>query len=145
MSTKLVIRHSKTDANRLTRTVYGDEGAPLNSRAPRSSFITVQLINKGIDPAKEVAGVSEFNRTAQTAREAGFVHIKARALLNEAKTNDPASTQLLIAKSELSAEALAAAKAIIDNPPQEFIWVTWPGHRSPGVFTGHQSATFFYS
>jgi hypothetical protein len=68
--------------------------------------------------------VSELLRTKQTAEIAGFKTININPLLNEVNTPDPVHTKELIKQKILPEEALAAAKALLSNPPKEGVWVT---------------------
>jgi broad specificity phosphatase PhoE len=120
-----LIRHGKTDANRLTRAAFGKQGAPLNMVGiSQTKKLRKQLLNYGFDLATEPVAVSELLRTAQTAQYAGLQNVKAYSLLNEVKTPDPRHTQRLIEKKVLPAEATKAARKLLANPPKGRIWVT---------------------
>lgn len=124
---KLVVRHGTTDANRLTRAAFGKKGAELNAVGlQQARTLSKQFSEIGVDVKCETVAVSELQRTYQTALEAGFQskNIRVYSVLNEVNTSNPANTQLLIAKGELPPEAIAAAKAILANPPKELVWVT---------------------
>lgn len=121
----ILIRHGKTDANRLTRVAYGRRGASLNAEGIIQVMkLREKLLKYDFDISSEPVAVSELISTAQTAKNAGLHNIKSYSLLNEVKTKDPQATQLLIEKKILPAEAIAAAKNILANPPIERIWVT---------------------
>lgn len=120
----LLIRHGKTDANRLTRAAFGKEGAPLNELGKEQALqLGKHLSSLGIEKNQSVA-VSEFLRTKQTAILAGFKTAIQNSLLNEVITPSPKHTIELIAKEKLPKQALEAAKAILANPPKEQIWIT---------------------
>lgn len=121
----LVIRHAKTDANRLTRAVFGKSGAPINDEGKQQAEkLHDELIKLNIDPVTEPVVVSELMRTQQTAELAGFKKIEVNPLLNEVNTMDPKHTLELVAQGKLPEEAIVAAKAILANPPKQRIWVT---------------------
>ena len=121
----LLIRHAKTDANRLTRAVFGKLGAPINDEGKQQAEkLHDELIKRNIDSATEPVVVSELLRTQQTAELAGFKNITVNPLLNEVNTADPKQTLELVAQGELPEEAIVAAHAILANPPKQKIWVT---------------------
>jgi broad specificity phosphatase PhoE len=121
----ILIRHGKTDANRLTRAAFGKHGAPLNKVGiSQAKQLREQLLTYDFKPAVEPVAVSELLRTAQTARYAGLHNTSTYPLLNEVKTADPQHTQQLIEKRILPAEAIKVAEKLLANPPRERIWVT---------------------
>ena len=121
----LLIRHGKTDANRLTRAAYGKKGAPINAQGiERATELKNKLLGRGIDLTKVVAATSELLRTQQTAEAAGITKYVTYRLLNEVKTSDPQITNDLIKRRVLPKEAVAAARKLLKNPPKEKIWVT---------------------
>ena|SRR5688572_4263086 len=120
-----LIRHAQTDATRLTRAAYGKQGAPINtSGREQAQAMRKKLIELGIDIEDEPAAVSALIRTQQTAQVAGFKKLAVYNILNEVKTDDPHKTQALIKSSKLPPEAGVAAKKILNQPPEEKIWVT---------------------
>ena len=121
----LLIRHAKTDANRLTRALYGKKGAAVNDEGRwQAEKLHDELATLGVDLDKETVAVSELLRTQQTAQLVGFKNITVDPLLNEVNTSDPKHTLALVAQGKLPEEAIIAAKAIIDNPPKQKIWIT---------------------
>jgi broad specificity phosphatase PhoE len=121
----ILIRHGKTDANRLTRMAFGKQGAPLNKLGiSQAKNLRKRLHAYGFDLATEPVAASELLRTAQTAQHAGLQIITIYAALNEVKTPNPQHTQLLIEKKILPPEAIEAAKNLLANPPKERVWVT---------------------
>lgn len=121
----LVIRHAATDANRLTRAVFGVTGASLNDLGEQQAAkLGAELVAAGVDVANTPVAVSELQRTEQTARLAGFKDIVVDPRLNEVNTADPQQTLDLVARGKLPPEAITAAKAIIAHPPKERVWVT---------------------
>lgn len=121
----LIIRHAKTDANRLTRAVFGKSGAPINDEGrQQAEKLHNELIIRNINLATELVVVSELLRTQQTAELAGFKNITVNPLLNEVNTADPKHTLELVAQGKLPEEAIVAATALLANPPKQKIWVT---------------------
>ncbi len=121
----LLIRHAKTDANRLTRAVFGKQGAPINKRGVEQvKSLEKKLKKLGINTASEPIAISELLRAKQTAELAGFKNLVKNSLLNEVNTLDPTKTLELVAQAKLPDEARQAAKAILANPPKEQVWIT---------------------
>lgn len=121
----LLIRHGKTDANRLTRAAFGIEGALLNEEGMQQARDLGLLLKKrGIDLGATAVAVSELLRTRQTAEVAGFIDISTNSLLNEVNTGNPAQTLELVAHGELPKEAQQAARALLAKPPSQPVWVT---------------------
>ena len=120
-----LIRHGKTDANRLTRAAFGKQGAPLNHEGiVQTAALHELLLVYDFNLTTEPTAVSTFLRTAQTAQFAGLQNIIAYPILDEVKTPDPQRTQQLIENKLLPPEAIEAAKRILVKPPIERIWVT---------------------
>lgn len=120
----LLIRHGKTDANRLTRAAFGKTGAPLNESGVQQALqLGKVLSSQGVNKSQVVA-ISEFQRTKQTANIAGLKKTRTNSLLNEVMTSNPKHTIELVAKRKLPQEAIDAAKAVLTNPPKEHVWVT---------------------
>ncbi len=121
----LVIRHAKTDANRLTRALFGKTGAPVNDEGKQQiEKLRLELLGLNINLDIEPVAVSELMRTNQTAELAGFSNITINPLLNEVNTADPKQTLELVAQGKLPEEAITAANALLANPPKQKIWVT---------------------
>lgn len=120
----LLIRHAATDANRLTRALEGKHGAPLNE-AGRNQAAKLQqvLVKQGVDLSQPVA-VSDFIRTQETARLAGFTNLNVNKLIDEINTSDPKRTQEGVEQGKLPKEAIEAAQSILQNLPAERVWVT---------------------
>lgn len=122
---RYVIRHAKSEANRLTRAAFGKLGASITSEGEeKAAQLKTQLIALGIDPTREHVAVSELQRTQQTAKAAGFNLLTVNELLNEVNTPNLAKTLELISKGQIPKEAIAAAERILKNPPSERVWVT---------------------
>jgi broad specificity phosphatase PhoE len=121
----ILIRHGKTDANRLTRVNFGQQGALLNHEGiVQTAALHERLLTYDFDLATEPVAVSTLLRTAQTAQFAGLQNITAHPLLDEVKTPNPLHTQQLIENKQLPPEAIEAAKRILAKPPKARIWVT---------------------
>lgn len=121
----LLIRHAKTDANRLTRITFGKKGAPINDIGKRQAQVLGRRLAKlEIDTSIAIVAVSELLRTKQTAEIAGFKHIKVNSVLNEINTNNPHKTQELVTQAKLPGRAIIAAREILADPPKEKIWIT---------------------
>ena len=121
----LLIRHGKTDANRLTRAAFGKAGAPLNEVGQgQARRLRDELLTLGIDLAHEPVAISEFLRTKETAEYAGLQRLEVNSLLNEVKTPDPVRTNAMIAEGTLPPEARLAAQKILKHPPRQKIWIT---------------------
>jgi len=120
----ILIRHGKTDANRLTRAAFGKQGAPLNELGRKqASQLHDQLLKLNVKRNDPVA-VSELLRTHETAQAAGLQNLVINKLLNEVQTPDPHKTNELVLRGELPPEALTAAKKLLRNPPKEKVWFT---------------------
>ncbi len=120
----LLIRHAATDANRLTRALQGKHGAPLNEAGRKQAAkLKQELVKRGIDFSQPVA-VSDFIRTQETARLAGFTDLNVNKIIDEINTGDPKRTQEGVEQGKLPKEAIEAAQAILRNLPEERIWVT---------------------
>src|SRR5207302_6657304 len=117
-----LIRHGKTDANRMTRAVYGKQGAPLNDEGiQQAKILRWKLAQCNATLSNEPTAVSEFLRTQQTAEVAGLKNIVINSLLNEVNTPDLQKTTKAIQKGIVAPEAIAAAKKLLANPPKEKI------------------------
>ncbi len=121
----LLIRHAKTEANRLTRALFGKEGAPINDEGiEQVNALHKELLDLGVDLDTEPVVVSELLRTKQTAELAGFKNVTVNPLLNEVNTVDPKHTLALVSQGKLPEEAKVAAKAILANLPKQRVWIT---------------------
>lgn len=123
---RLVIRHAQSEANRTTRPAFGEAGAQLTKGGINQCFnLGVVLIAMGVDRKDEAVAVSEKIRTQQTARHVGFIWTEIYPILNEVSTNIPPLDLLVqLHKGQLPFEAIARAESILDDPPEERIWIT---------------------
>lgn len=123
---RLVIRHGHTGVTRDQRDAFGAEGPPLDELGQKQAVeLRDALIKLRVDPDTETVAVSEFLRTKQTAKLAGFQHIHASPLLNEIFTGMPGSElKAMIEFRQLPPIVLQKAQAILSNPPKENIWIT---------------------
>lgn len=121
----LLVRHAKTDANRVIRQAFGKQGAPLNAAGIQQAKVLLQqLLAYHLDLTEEPVAVSELLRTKQTAEFAGFTHIVVNSVLNEVNTPDPQKTSALVQRGILPEGATEAARKVLANPPKEMVWVT---------------------
>jgi broad specificity phosphatase PhoE len=117
----LLIRHSKTD--KLPTGSFGPEGAPLNEEGRKIAQGLHQiLLDRGFNLELEPVATSEMLRAQQTAEAAGLKNLSSNALLNEVIPKTDISE--LIAQGKVPEEAIAAARAVLANPPEQHIWVT---------------------
>jgi hypothetical protein len=127
---KLVGRHSLSEANNYNNygtPAFGHADAPLMSEGLLiAQNRGVEFVNiHGIIPHVTPAAVSKMRRAQETARGAGFVDLSEYAILNEVDTLLPyPKLKELIANRQHTTVALKAAESILNNPPEEQIWVT---------------------
>ena len=120
-----LIRHGKTDANRMARAAYGKQGAPLNDEGNQQArALRKRLLGYGFDLNTVPVAVSELLRAQQTAELAGLKNITVNSLLNEVNTPDPQKTTEQLKQGIIAEEATQAAKSLLLNPPKATIWVT---------------------
>ncbi|HVV26080.1 MAG TPA: phosphoglycerate mutase family protein [Candidatus Saccharimonadales bacterium] len=132
----ILIRHGKTDANRLTRATFGKQGAPLNDQGIfQAKKLREQLLARGIDLATVTVAVSELLRTTQTAQYAGLKNITAYALLNEVKTPDPRHTQQLIKKNTTARSGKDCQENHYRTAERADMGDTWSSNHSPPTGT----------
>jgi broad specificity phosphatase PhoE len=89
MSEIYLVRHAVSYANTGESTAFGNENAPLTDYGIRQAEgLRVRLIERfGIDPTLYDQPIlcSEFTRTQQTARIAGFANLEINGIINEAE------------------------------------------------------------
>lgn len=127
---KLVGRHGLSEANNRNnygKPAFGNPNAPLMpegcdmARRMGTEFVDVY----GITPAATPVAVSKMQRSQQTAQEAGFVDLREYAILNEVDTQLPLpELRAAIDNRQLADVALKTAELILENPPEESIWIT---------------------
>lgn len=117
----LLIRHAQTDGKPLSE-VDGPELSEFGRAQARG--LRGELTRRGIDVSTVAAAVSALLRARQTAADAGLVNTAVYPLLNEVNTADPSRTPKLLDQGLLPEEALAAADALLRDPPRQQIWVT---------------------
>jgi len=127
---KLVGRHSLSEANNRNNygtPAFGHADAPLMAEG-RSMAQTMGVEFEaiyGIIPAATPAAVSKMLRAQETAREAGFVDLNEYEILNEVDTRLPhPELKDAIANRRHTSIALKAAELILENPPEEQVWIT---------------------
>lgn len=126
----LVIRHGLSEAN--NRENYGTPafGNPEASLMPagreQASVLGELLVSDfGIELESEPVAVSMMRRTQETAIVAGFIKLHLYSELNEEKGNmTDAETRTALQARRPPAATIAAAKQLIECPPEEKIWVT---------------------
>jgi phosphohistidine phosphatase SixA len=121
-----IIRHSQAEGTRYNRMLFGKEGGALTEEGiQEAKTLKLQLKALGIDVNTEHVAVSDLQRTYQTASYAGFMNITVNSLLNEVNTGlPPEELEILLENKHAPEAAIKAAKAILDNPPAERVWVT---------------------
>lgn len=122
----LIIRHGFTGVKRDDRKLYGLEGPPLNETGIKQSLdLRQELLQRGVNLAKASVAVSELLRTRLTAEHAGFVNITVNSVLNEINTGmKNMELKAFLQTQSLPEVVLQCARAILDKPPQENIWIT---------------------
>lgn len=121
-----IIRHAQSEGTRFNRADYGKKGGALvEAGIQEAKRLKSQMEKLGVDVATEPVAVSELQRTQQTASYAGFRHLTEYRELNEIDPDlSKAELEELLAHEQLPAEAIAAARRLIKNPPKERVWVT---------------------
>lgn len=123
--TVFLIRHAKSIGGRFDRHLFPKEGAPLSDQGIEDAkLLKVDLHDKKIDLSQTVA-VSELIRTKQTAVYAGFKYLKTYPTLNEIDSRLlPAELDEMIKNKGVPERAITAAQKLLENPPEEDVWVT---------------------
>ncbi len=127
---KLVARHSLSEANNRDNygtPAFGHADAPLMSegRTIAQKMGKEFEVSHGIIPFTTLAAVSMMLRSWETAVEAGFVDLNEYEILNEVDTKLPhPELKAMMANRQHTEVALKAAHLILENPPEEQIWVT---------------------
>jgi broad specificity phosphatase PhoE len=126
----LVIRHSLSEANNRNNygtPAFGHPDAPL---MPAGREIAQEMGTKlqedyKLDPESTPVAVSEMLRAQETAREAGFVIATRYLILNEVDTLLPyGDLREMIQNKHHTDIAIEAAEHILENPPEQQVWVT---------------------
>jgi broad specificity phosphatase PhoE len=79
----------------------------------------------GIDVTKEPVAISDLKRTYETAFYAGLTGFTKYSLLNEIDSGlAPNVLDDMLKQKKLPKAALEAARAILENPPVEKVWIT---------------------
>jgi hypothetical protein len=127
---RLVGRHSLSEANNRDNygtPAFGHADAPLMSEGcsiAKKMGVEFQAVY-GIIPATTPAAVSKMLRAQETASEAGFIDLSEYAILNEVDTRLPhPELKDAIANRRHTIVALKAAELILENPPEEHVWIT---------------------
>lgn len=123
---RYVIRHGETGVKRGERSQYGKTGPPIDAQGKKQSIeLGKKLVDLGVEISSEPVAVSEYLRTRQTAELAGFKSLHENPLLNEVFTGlTPGELKSLLERKQLPDVVLEKARAILDNPPVEKVWIT---------------------
>ncbi len=123
---RFVIRHGHTGVTRDGRAAFGAAGPPLSKLGQKQAAELKQaLLKLGVNFDTEPVAVSEFLRTKQTAQLAGFQNLHVSPVLNEIFTGMPgAELKALLELRQLPPIVIQKARAILDNPPKERVWIT---------------------
>ena len=127
---KLVGRHSLSEANNRHNygtPAFGHAAAPLmpEGRVIAQGMGTEFEVVYGIIPVTTPAAVSKMLRSRETALEAGFVDLTEYEVLNEVDTKLPhPELRAMIANRQHTEIALKTAHLILENQPEEQVWVT---------------------
>ncbi|HKU18893.1 MAG TPA: phosphoglycerate mutase family protein [Candidatus Saccharimonadales bacterium] len=121
-----VIRHAMPTGSRHNQAAFGPQGGPLTEAGvQQAKSLTLRLQEFGIDVTTEPVATSFAKRAYETAKYAGFRRIQKYASLGEVGGDlSPAVLDALIAAKQVPPAAVAAAHALLAQPPQERVWVT---------------------
>lgn len=121
-----LIRHGITAANRETRLLFGNEGAPLLPKGIiQAESLRSQLEAQGYNLTTEPVAVSPMLRTLQTAEHAGFQNTRIEPLLTEIDSGlDAKLVTSMLARREVPETVLKKVREMLKTPPPERIWVT---------------------
>lgn len=126
----LVIRHGLSQANNIENfgtPAFGSQHAHLmeQGRTAAVKLRPILLTDYGIDVATTPVAASEFTRTIETARHAGFQAITSYQLLNEVDRGLTLSEKRAVRQTGVVPnEAIDAAQDLLADPPSEQIWFT---------------------
>ncbi|MDB5184201.1 MAG: hypothetical protein JWN38_9 [Candidatus Saccharibacteria bacterium] len=127
---KLLGRHSLSEANNRHNygtPAFGHADAPLMAEGrliAQNMGLEFEAVH-GIIPSATPAAVSKMLRAQETAQEAGFVDLREYAVLNEVDTRLPhPELKDAIANRRHTSVALKAAELILEDPPEEPVWIT---------------------
>lgn len=127
---KLVARHSLSEANNRNNfgtPAFGHADAPL---MPEGRAIAQEMGKDfqecfGVVPEKTKVAVSGMLRSQETATEAGFADLKVYTAINEVDTKLPYhELRESITSRQHTTVAIKAAELILENPPEEEVWIS---------------------
>ncbi len=124
------IRHGLSEANNrnnIGTLAFAAKDAPLmeKGREQAREQALVLRAEHGINPVLTPVAVSELLRTQETAREMGFVSHRQDPLLNEVEHDmEGSALRQLLDSGGLPAAALRTAETLLEQRPQESVWVT---------------------
>lgn len=124
-----VIRHGLSEANNrnnIGTLAFAAKDAPLMGlgRDQARDRAKTLFADYGIDAKITPAATSELLRTQETAREMGFQVLRPYALLNEVEHGiEGSELRAMLDDGILPDAALRSAEAILEQPPDETVWV----------------------
>lgn len=124
---KLVARHGLSYANMYGTPAYGSPDASLSSQGIEQAEDLGLLFQSefGINVAEEAVAVSAMKRSQETATNAGFVDLTIYSELDEVKGSLTGEEIRAAIGNKMPPEATRlAARRIIENPPEQRVWVS---------------------
>jgi len=124
-----IVRHGISEANNRNNVgtmAFANPNAPLMGlgREQAKDLGVEMVIARGFSSDEPIA-VSELVRVQETARLAGFYTTRAYPGLNEAVHGLPLDDlRTLLGKGELPPKAIVQAETLLNNPPEERIWIS---------------------
>lgn len=126
----LVARHGCSEANNRNNVgtlAFANEQAPLmDIGREQSRQMGLTLCRTfGVTPQKTAVATSLLARTQETASEAGFTDLYPYTVLNEDIHHlQLAELREMLDRGILPHSALETAEKVLQNPPQEKVWIT---------------------
>jgi phosphohistidine phosphatase SixA len=123
----LVVRHGLSDANNRESLAFGQAEAGLMLRGRDQAAALGSRLHReyNIDPKETNVAVSEFRRTYETATRAGFNRLIVYPTLNEVSHGmELVDLRMSLDEGRLPSVAIENAVSILENPPDETVWVT---------------------
>lgn len=125
----IVARHGLSESNNhnnLQTLAFANPNAPLMDLGKKQAKeLGIKLVKSNNFDLNCAVAVSELKRTQQTAYYAGFKYLHKYTLLNEVLHGLPLlELRKLIDGKELPQESLDQANSLLEDPPQEQIWIS---------------------
>jgi hypothetical protein len=123
----LAIRHGLSLANDRNSLAFAAGEAPLMEEGKQQARHLGSVLGEvhGIKVAEAPVAVSELRRSQETAHEAGFKTLVVKSSLNELMHDmDRTGFRNMIAAGRLPSIATEGAQALLEDPPDEQIWIT---------------------